>query len=220
LAVVDLFSRSWAALCAAVEGLEGGQWARPSGCTGWLVQDLVFHLVIDAQDVLITLVTPTDAEPNMDAVTYWQPAELPTGVDAETAFVRRGAAAYRDPDGLRHHFDDLAGAAGRAAAAADPAQRVETCDRVITVADYLGVYVVEWTLHHLDLVAHLPEVAGPPAEALTYSRQVLVKFAGATISDQLDDTDALRVVTGRRAPTEAETAALGDLAARLPLVLG
>ena len=217
---MDLFSRSWTALCAAVEGLEGGQWARPSGCTGWLVQDLVFHLVIDAQDVLITLVTPTDAEPNMDAVTYWQPAELPTGVDAETAFVRRGAAAYRDPDGLRHHFDDLAGAAGRAAAAADPAQRVETCDRVITVADYLGVYVVEWTLHHLDLVAHLPEVAGPPAEALTYSRQVLVKFAGATISDQLDDTDALRVVTGRRAPTEAETAALGDLAARLPLVLG
>ncbi len=217
---MDLFSRSWTALRAAVAGLEGGQWARPSGCTGWLVQDLVFHLVIDAQDVLITLVTPTDAAPDMDAVTYWRPADLPTGVDAETAFVRRGAAAYRDSDGLRHHFDDLAAAAGRAAAAADPAQRVETCDRVITVADYLGVYVVEWTLHHLDLVAHLPEVAGPPAEGLAYTRQVLEKFAGTTISDRLDDTDALRVVTGRRAPTEAEKAALGTLTARLPLVLG
>ncbi len=205
---------------AAVAGLEGGQWAQPSGCTGWLVQDLVFHLVLDAQDVLITLVTPTDAAPTMDAVTYWQPADLPTGVDAETAFVRRGAAAYRDADGLRRHFDDLAGAAARAAAAADPARRVETTDRVITTADYLGVYVAEWTLHHLDLVANLPEVAGPPPEGLAYTRQVLEKFAGTTINDQLDDIDALRVVTGRRAPTETETASLGTLAARLPLVLG
>ena len=36
-----------------------------------LVRDLVCHLVIDAQDVLITLVTPTEAEPTVDAVTYW-----------------------------------------------------------------------------------------------------------------------------------------------------
>jgi hypothetical protein len=34
------------------------------------------------------------------------------------------------------------------------------------------------------------------------------------------DTNALLVGTGRRAPTGAETAALGDLATRLPLVLG
>ncbi len=37
---------------------------------GRLVRDLVRHLVIDAQDVLITLATPAGTEPTRDAVTY------------------------------------------------------------------------------------------------------------------------------------------------------
>lgn len=68
---MDLFSSSWAALRAAVAELRDQDFERPSGCTGWLVRDLVCHLIIDAQDVLITLVTPIDAEPTRNAVTYW-----------------------------------------------------------------------------------------------------------------------------------------------------
>jgi hypothetical protein len=49
---------------------------------------------------------------------------------------------------------------------------------------------------------------------------MLEKIAGAPFPASFSDTDALLVGTGRRAPTEAETAALGDLAARLPLLLG
>ena len=64
------FSRSWAALRKAVGELADEDFAQPSGCTGWLVRDLVCHLIIDAQDVLITLVTPTDAEPTRNEVTY------------------------------------------------------------------------------------------------------------------------------------------------------
>ncbi|MEU5363889.1 maleylpyruvate isomerase N-terminal domain-containing protein [Streptomyces sp. NPDC005925] len=51
---MDLFSRSWNALRAAVDELSEEDWERPSGCAGWSVRDLVCHLVIDAQDVLIT----------------------------------------------------------------------------------------------------------------------------------------------------------------------
>lgn len=54
------FSRSWTALLAAVADLPDEDFERPSGCKGWLVRDLVCHLVIDAQDVLITLVTPAE----------------------------------------------------------------------------------------------------------------------------------------------------------------
>lgn len=36
----------------------------------------------------------------------------------------------------------------------------------------------------------------------------------------VSDEDALLVGTGRRTPTDTEKARLGDLAARLPLVLG
>ncbi|GAA0645199.1 maleylpyruvate isomerase N-terminal domain-containing protein [Kutzneria viridogrisea] len=218
---MDLFSRSWTALRTAVAELTDEDFAQPSGCTGWLVRDLVCHLVIDAQDVLITLVTPTEAEPTRDAVTYWEVAETPpTGADPLDALIVRLAAAYEEPWLLKFHLDDLGSAAGRAAELADPGVRVSTRDVVLTAGDYLSAYVLEWTLHHLDLIAHLPEAAEPPAAGLARTREILEKIAGARFPASFSDKDALLVGTGRRAPTEAENAELGELAAKLPLIVG
>ncbi len=132
----------------------------------------------------------------------------------------RLAAAYEDPRLLRFHLDDVGSAAGRAAGLADPDRRVTTRDEVLTTRDYLGAYVLEWTLHHLDLVAHLPGVARPPARGLARTREMLERIAGAPFPAALSDTDALLIGTGRRAPTDAERAALGELTERLPLYLG
>jgi hypothetical protein len=218
---VDLFSRSWTALRAAVADLADEDFARPSGCAGWLVRDLVCHLVIDAQDVLITLVTPTEAEPTRDAVTYWDvTATPPTGENPLDALIVRLAAAYEEPWLLKFHLDDVGSAAGRAAELADPALRVSTRDEVLTAGDYLSAYVLEWTLHHLDLIAHLPDAAEPPAESLARSREMLEKIAGTAFPASFSDSDVLLVGTGRRAPTEAEAAELAQLASKLPLVLG
>jgi uncharacterized protein (TIGR03083 family) len=218
---VDLFSRSWTALRTAVAELPDEDFARPSGCTGWLVRDLVCHLIIDAQDVLITLVTPAGTEPTRDAVTYWVVAETPpTGDDPLDALIVRLAAAYEEPRLLKFHLDDVGSAAGRAAELADPNLRVRTRDQVLTVGDYLSAYVLEWTLHHLDLVAHLPDAAQPPAEGLARSRKMLEKIAAAAFPKSFSDKDVLLVGTGRRAPTDAEKAELGELAAKLPFVLG
>ncbi|MGW7411729.1 maleylpyruvate isomerase N-terminal domain-containing protein [Streptomyces sp. NPDC054863] len=224
---MDLFSRSWSALRAAVAELSDEDFAQPSGCTGWLVQDLVCHLVIDAQDVLITLATPAGTEPTRDAVTYWEVAEAPpTGDDPLDALTVRLAAAYEEPWLLKFHLDDVGSAAGRAAGLADPALRVGTRDVVLTAGDYLGAYVLEWTLHHLDLVAHLRDAAPPLAEGLARSRDMLERIAGAAFPASFSDTDALLVGTGRRAPTDAETAALGgsgawrERAGKIPIVLG
>ncbi|MFG3254730.1 maleylpyruvate isomerase N-terminal domain-containing protein [Streptomyces sp. NPDC048172] len=224
---MDLFSTTWAALRSAVAGLSDEDFARPSGCAGWLVRDLVCHLVIDAQDVLITLVTPAEGEqtgPTVDAVTYWKVADTPpSGDDPLDALIVRLAAAYEDPALLAFHLDDVGSAAGRAAELADPAARVTTQDMVLTAGDFLSAYVLEWTLHHLDLVAHLPDAPGPPAEGLARTREMLERIAGAPFPASFSDTDALRIGTGRRAPTEAERTELGGtdgLAAKLPLVLG
>ncbi|MFE2181762.1 maleylpyruvate isomerase N-terminal domain-containing protein [Streptomyces sp. NPDC059455] len=218
---MDLFSRSWTALRTAVAELPDEDFARPSGCAGWLVRDLVCHLVIDAQDVLITLVTPTDAEPTRDAVTYWEVADTPpTGDDPLDALIVRLAAAYEDPWLLKFHLDDLGSAAGRAAELADPALRVSTRDVVLTAGDYLSAYVMEWTLHHLDLIAHRPGAADPPAESLAGAREMLERIAGAAFPASWSDKDTLLVGTGRRAPTAGEQADLGELATKLPLVLG
>ncbi|MEU6595246.1 maleylpyruvate isomerase N-terminal domain-containing protein [Streptomyces sp. NPDC046881] len=218
---MDLFSRSWTALRTAVAALPDEDFARPSGCTGWLVRDLVCHLVIDAQDVLITLVTPTAAEPTRNAVTYWNVTGTPpAGDDPLDALTVRLAAAYEEPRLLKFHLDDVGSAAGRAAELADPERRVSTQDMVLTVGDYLSAYVLEWTLHHLDLIAHLPGAGQPPAEGLARSRAMLEEIAGASFPGAWSDQDVLRVGTGRRSPTETERAELGALDAKLPLVLG
>ncbi|MEU1198277.1 maleylpyruvate isomerase N-terminal domain-containing protein [Streptomyces sp. NPDC005813] len=218
---MDHFSRSWTALRAAVAELSDKDFDRPSGCAGWLVRDLACHLVIDAQDVLITLVTPAGTKPTVDAVTYWNVEDRPpTGEDPLDALIVRLAAAYGEPGLLKFHLDDVGSAAGRAAELADPGALVSTRDEVLTVADYLTAYVLEWTLHHLDLVAYLPDAAEPPADGLARSRAMLEKIAGAAFPASLGDRDALLVGTGRRAPTDAEKTALGELATRLPFVLG
>lgn len=191
---------------------------QPSGCAGWLVRDLVCHLIIDAQDVLITLVTPTVAEPTRDAVTYWAVSDTPpTGADPLDALIVRLAAAYEEPELLKFHLDDVGAAAGRAAALADPSTRVSTQDMTLTAGDFLSAYVLEWTLHHLDLTANLPSVPGPPAEGLARTREMLERIAGTPFPESFSDKDALLVGTGRRAPTEAEQAVLGE---RPPLYLG
>jgi hypothetical protein len=207
-------------LRTAVAEISDDDFERPSGCVGWLVRDLACHLVIDAQDVLITLVTPAETEPTVDAVTYWNLVEPPTGEDPLDALIPRLAAAYGEPRWLKFHLDDVGSAAGRAAELADPAVRVSTRDEVLTVGDYLSAYVLEWSLHHLDLIAHLPSAAEPPAETLMAARVSLEKIAGTSFPASFSDKDALLIGTGRRTPTDAEKAALGDLAAKLPLILG
>ncbi|MEU8843540.1 maleylpyruvate isomerase N-terminal domain-containing protein [Streptomyces roseus] len=218
---MELFSRSWQALLEAVDGVADDDFERDSGCRGWLVRDLVCHLVIDAQDVLITLVTPAEGEVTADAATYWDVAgREPDGEDPLDALIVRLAAAYGDPGLLRFHLDDVGSAAGRAAELADPALRVRTQDKVLTVADYLTAYVLEGTLHHLDLIARLPDAPPPPPEGLARSRALLEQIAGFAFPASFTDRDALLVGTGRRAPTPAEQAELGVPGARLPLVLG
>ncbi|MDT0571216.1 maleylpyruvate isomerase N-terminal domain-containing protein [Streptomyces sp. DSM 3412] len=219
---MDLFSHSWSALRATVADLDAQDFEQPSGCAGWLVRDLVCHLVIDAQDVLITLATPAGtAPPTADAVTYWQAThEPPTGEDPLAALTVRLAAAYEDPALLKFHLDDVGSAAGRAARLADPTARVSTQDKILTVADYLTAYVLEWTLHHLDLTAHLPTAPGPSPQSLSHSRRALERIAGGTFPASFTDEQALLTGTGRRAPTAGQRAELGSLEAKLPLVLG
>jgi hypothetical protein len=49
---------------------------------------------------------------------------------------------------------------------------------------------------------------------------MLETIVGAAIPKLLSDKDALLIGTGRRAPADAEKAQLGDLAAKLPVILG
>jgi hypothetical protein len=240
---MDLFTTTWSALREAVAALPDRAFTAPSGCRGWLVQDLVCHLVIDAQDVLITLATPAESAPTADALSYWTPTPIPAGggvnhgtpshraappdsTDPLDALTRRLAAAYEDPALLRHHLEDVGAAAGRAALLAHPELPVATQGMSLTVRDYLGAYVLEWTLHHLDLIARLEAAdapPGPPAEGLADARDLLERRLRLRLPATWADADALRIATGRRPATDAERAELEELgprAAMLPLSFG
>ena len=224
---MELFTTSWAALCRAVHELPEHAFALPSGCRGWLVRDLVGHLVIDAQDVLITLATPAETAPTADALSCWTPTPTPPdGTDPHDALTVRLAAAYEDPGLLRDHLEDLGGAAERAALLAEPDLPVATQGMSLTVRDFLHAYVLEWTLHHLDLLAHLgPEdaPAPPPVEGLAEARDMVERRLRLRLPAGWSDAEALRLATGRSPLTDAQRAELEELGPRggmLPLSFG
>ncbi|MDN5601429.1 MAG: maleylpyruvate isomerase N-terminal domain-containing protein [Dermabacteraceae bacterium] len=226
---MDLFTLSWTALRTAATGLPDAALARPSGCRGWLVRDLLCHLVMDAQNMLITLSTPAETAPTADALSCWTPSPTPPdGTAPEDALTVRLAAAYEDPALLRNHLEEVGAAAGRAALLAHPDLPVATRDMTLTVRDYLGAHVLEWTLHHLDLLAHLgpdeePCTDGPPAESLAAARDMVERRLRLRLPQTWTDADALRIATGRRPATateQAELAALGPRGQMLPLSFG
>ncbi|MCG7311236.1 maleylpyruvate isomerase N-terminal domain-containing protein [Brachybacterium sp. ACRRE] len=251
---IEAFLEAWSGLRRAVDALPAEAFAHASGCRGWLVRDLVCHLVIDVQDVLITLATPAgtstgargvppagtsaatpagtsgatsaDAEPQrrVDAAGYWSIVDPPTGDDPLDALISRLAAAYEDPALLSFHLDDLGSAAARAVRDAEPDRLVETQGMVLSTGDFADAYVLEWTLHHLDLAQGAPGIPGPSAASLARARELLIRViagSGDAPLIEVPDADLLRILTGRLAPSAEELAALPPrIAQGLPYPVG
>lgn len=243
---IEAFLDAWGDLWRAVDALPAEAFADPSGCRGWLVRDLVCHLVIDAQDVLITLATPAgtsaetpsatpvgadagtsaDEEPQrpVDAAGYWSIVDAPTGEDPLDALIPRLAGAYGDPALLTFHLDDLGSAASRVMRDADPDRLVETQGMVLRAGDFADAYVLEWTLHHLDLAEGASAIPGPSAASLARARELLFRvIAGPGDPPSIDvpDADLLRILTGRRLASAGELAALPPrIAQGLPYPVG
>lgn len=154
----------------------------------------------------------------MQALAQRVAAVRPELVNSDVSF---GELAWNwGRQGARESGWEPGSAAGRAAVLADPAARVSTRDEVLTVGDFLHAYVLEWTLHHLDLIASLPSAPEPPAETLAATRELLENLAGTPFPAAFSDKDTLLIGTGRREPTDEEKAELGDLARRLSLAVG
>lgn len=221
---VDLFTLSWSALRRAVAQLPDDAFEAPSGCRGWRIADLVQHLSLQAQELLIVLATPADSAPTADALSWWTPTpNVPDGRSSRDALIVRMADVHDSAAEAREHFERLAAAAERAALLAHPDLPVMAGERTLTVRDLLGALVLEATLHHLDLHAHRPGEEEPPEGALAAARDMVERRLRLRLPAHWADADALRLATGRRPPTPAELSALGDLGPRgqmLPLAFG
>jgi uncharacterized protein (TIGR03083 family) len=195
---------------------EAASW-QPSGCPGWAVRDLVFHLLGDAQRALVALASPAAGPADRDAVTYW--TDAPGRDDPESRGLRATrtmASAWR-LDHLVTTYRETTQAVVTLAGNVPPQALVATQGHVLRVRDLLATLTVEAAVHHLDLVAHLRR-PGPAPGPLRVVRRTLDGLLGCPVPYPWDDETWVLVGTGRRPLTEAEREALGTHADRLPLL--
>lgn len=218
----EALAQAYAGITSVVAALDEVGLQRPTRCRGWLVADLLFHVLCDAQRALVTLASPAPGPADVDSVTYWQdfPGEDDGAAARHAWWVRRSAGAFDRPTGIVRLWSDTAPAAVRAAAAADPAGFVTTQGHVLTVPDFLATLTTEAVVHHLDLVVELLDAPEPQPTAT----QVAVATMDGLMSDDAvrptswSDAEFLLKATGRLPLTERDRLELGEVAGWFPLL--
>jgi hypothetical protein len=191
---------------------------RATGCLGWRVADLIVHLRLDAEGILSGLASPSAAPPDRDYVSYWR--DWPAAGPATFADVRwtwAAAAMYASSAGLRQHFRDVTQAAARAVSEPARAPAVQFQRHVLAAGDFLAMWLTEYVLHHLDLVAELPWAPGPGPAGLDLAAATVDGLAGGPRLPAWDTGTYVRKGTGRVPLTDDERAELGPRAARYPV---
>jgi len=213
----DLLATAYGDLSAVLSSLTGAEAWEPTGCAGWSVVDLGFHLLSDARRCLVALHTPADRPADTDAVDYWRAWRPPEpGDETELWSTRIAAAVHGGLPGIAGRYAETSAAALVAASRAEPTDLIGTQGRVLTVADFLSTLTVEAAVHHLDLVLRLDR-PGPASEPLGEVRRVLEGLAGSALPSSWDDVTAARRGTGREPLTDQDRAELGATAAAFPL---
>ncbi|SCL15757.1 TIGR03083 family protein [Micromonospora rhizosphaerae] len=217
----EALAQAYDGITAVVTGLDDDGLQHPTRCRGWLVADLLFHVLCDAQRALVALASPADGPADVDDVSYWRSfASGGEGSVRHAWWARRSAAAFDRPSGVVRSWSETAPAAVRAAAAADPNGFVTTQGHVLRVPDLLATLTTEAVIHHLDLVVELPD-APPPAELPT---RVAVATMDGLLSDDAvrpagwDDVEYLLKAAGRAPLSERDRLELGEAAGWFPLI--
>lgn len=203
-------------LLLMVGSLSDAELIRPTGCEGWRVADLVVHLRMGAEALLAGLVCPSEKPSDRDLVSYWRDwpvADRPGFSDVRTTWAM--AAAYGHGESLIAHFADVVTAAARAAREA-PSGRFAFQGHVLEAEDLLGTWVVEFTLHHLDLLVGLPDRPEPSSGALEFTAWTLDQFIGAPRPGWWDIPTYVRKATGRLPLSDTDRSRLGATEERYP----
>jgi uncharacterized protein (TIGR03083 family) len=191
-----------------------------SRCTGWTVGDVVVHVHLGLQEMLLGLVTLTDEDPDTDAASYWQ-APLPTTDDDADEldgmrFVRLLGASYRRPsNAVRHMLPTVAGIRAAAARLAPGAVRFQ--GHVLSTGDFLATWAVELAVHHLDLGREL--TLSPPAPStLGLARATVEALAGEGAPRAWPDETVVLLGTGRVRPDAEQRKEAPELTRKLPVL--
>ncbi|MGW3786224.1 maleylpyruvate isomerase N-terminal domain-containing protein [Micromonospora chokoriensis] len=217
----EALAQAYAGISAVVDALDDTGLQRTTRCHGWLVADLLLHVLGDAQRALVALASPVDGPADVDDVSYWR--DFPGGDDDATGhawWVRRSAAAFDRPTGIVRLWRETAPAAVRAAASTNPQGYVTTQGHVLRVPDFLATLTTEAVVHHLDLIVDLPDAPSPGPLA---TRVAVATMDGLLSDDTVrpvawSDHDFLLKATGRVPLTDRDRLELGESAGWFPLL--
>jgi hypothetical protein len=93
--------RAYAGIEAAVADLTPTGLLTRTRCHGWLVVDLLFYLLVDAQRRLVALASPAPGPADRDHVSYWTGFAAEANDPAPAAWwIRRSASAFGDGAGV------------------------------------------------------------------------------------------------------------------------
>jgi uncharacterized protein (TIGR03083 family) len=205
-------------LLRTAAGLDDEQLMAASRCRGWSVADVLVHVHLGLQEMLLGVVRPTEDQPDTDAASYWR-SPVPTNdpdADATTQvrFVRLVASAYRRPTGLVGHLRPTAEGVATAVGALAPGA-VRFQQRVLTTGDFLATWAVELAIHSLDLQRELT-LPGPPPAALLLTRRTIETLAGAPLPASWSDDKVALLGAGRVPVSREDRTAAGAVADRMP----
>jgi uncharacterized protein (TIGR03083 family) len=215
------FDRAYSAVGEFAAGLSRADLLAFSRCHGWVVADVLFHMLCDAQRALVALASPAPGPPDRDFATYWTGFAAEAGDPAAEAWwVRRSAAAFRDGTGVVALWQETAPAAVRAAGQADPDGYITTQGHVLAVTDFLATLVTEAVIHHLDMTVHLPTAPGPDQHAVALATRTLdgLLGPGASRPDEWTTEEYLLKGTGRVPLSPRDRSTLTEVADRFPLL--
>lgn len=191
-----------------------------SRCHGWTVGDVLVHVHLGLQDMLLSVVWPVDADPDTDAASYWQltvPTNDPEADQvAGVRFVRLLGAAYRRPTGLVGHLRPTAEGVARAVSVLREGT-LRFQGHVLSTGDFLATWAVELTVHHFDLGLEL-EIASPAPAGIRLARATVESLAGERLPAQWSDETAVLIGTGRVRLDDRLAQQAGAVAARLPVL--
>jgi hypothetical protein len=179
----------------AATSLGDMQLLAPSRCHGWSALDVVVHLRMGLQEMVIGA-APTDEGPDHDAASYW--ASHPDDRDDDPVphilWLRRVASAYSRPSAAVSHLRDVAEGASVAVRSMHEGQ-VEFQGKRMRSGDFLATWVVELAVHQLDFAVDGDEPVG-----LDWARRTLEAIADADLPSGMDDRSAVLVGLGRVPP--------------------
>jgi len=223
-AAENALAGAYSKITQVADGLTEATAMRPSRCAGWTVQDVLYHLLLDARRALVTFASPAEEAPDTDDVSYWRPYSPASGHPAalggdgaarHARHVRIAASAYTAPM-LATEWEETSAAAIRAARAC-PHQVLATQGRTLPAADFTATLAVEAAIHYLDMSVALASAPEPDPASLALVRQVLDQLAGSPLPASWDDVSCALKGTGRLAISQADQSILGPVAGRFPL---